>query len=161
MKRFISILFVLIIIFTFAPTVHAEELTRGIMSRSYASREQISKVTTGTRLEGFEDQILCTEYTYGVNAIYILAVAKVETGFGAAGVGRSHKNNLFGITGGGGYAYYESPIKSVEAFGELMSEKYFPNGYDTLSKIGPKYCNSAWSLKVEEEINTIYNQMLR
>lgn len=161
MKLFINTIFVLILSFTLCTTAFADSLTKGVMSRSYASKEQIAKVVAGTRLEGCEDHILYTEYTYGVNAIYILAVAKTETGYGAAGVGRSHKNNLFGITASDGFATYSSPAESVTAFGKLMSEKYFPRGYDTLTKIGPVYCDSDWSLKVENDINTIYNQMQR
>lgn len=163
-KRIITFMMIVstLLIWNTSPA-SAGELTKGVNSYSNATIAQIQKVTAGTSLSGYEQVILDTEAKYDVNAIFILAVAQTETSMGLAGVGRKHKNNLFGITNGSGFATYSNPGESVEAFGALISNYYFSNGKYSLAEIGSKYCPatySEWAKKVEQNINSIYQKML-
>lgn len=143
-------------------TAYAENgsIVKGVNSYSNATVSDLYKVTKGTRMEGYEQTILDTESTYGVNALFIIAVAQTETSMGLAGVGRAHKNNLFGMTGNGGFISYESPGDSIQAFGKLINTRYFAKGRYSLGQIGAVYAaDSNWALKVESNINNVYNKM--
>jgi hypothetical protein len=146
----------------FVVPVKANELTKGINSYSFATVEQLQKVTVGTRLYGYEQVILDTEKANDVNAIFILAVAQTETGFGMAGVGKS-RNNAFGLTSSkGGYAYYNNIGESIKAFGSNIKNVHFNNGRYTLGQINSVYCpgNSNWAKSVDNNINSVYNKMI-
>jgi len=135
-----------------------QKLTKGINSYSYATVADLQKVTSGTRLYGYEEKIIEMERTYQVNAFFILAVANVETGMGCAGVGRS-RNNCFGMKGGSGFQSFENTGQSVEAFCKLIANKYFANGRYTAYQIGQWYCDTYWATKVTDEIDNLYYKM--
>lgn len=164
MKNFILTVMAVVLTIVTLGTVcifGAEEghvLTRGINSYSYATVTDLQKVTKGTRLYGYEEKIIEVERKYQVNAFFILAVANVETGMGCAGVGSS-RNNCFGMKGGSGFRYFDNPGQSVEAFGELISRKYFGNGRYTAYSIGQWYCDTYWATKVTNEIDRLYYKM--
>lgn len=136
------------------------EIVKGVNSYSNATTSDLYKVTKGTRMEGYEQTILDTESEYGVNALFIIAVAKTETSMGMAGVGRAHKNNLFGMAGRRGFISYVSPGDSIQAFGKLIKTRYFANGRYSLSQIGAIYAaDGNWAQKVENNINIVYDKM--
>jgi len=159
-KKIICLLF---IISLFQSKAYAANLTKGINSYSYASIEQLQKVTKGTPLYGYEQTILDTEKANDVNALFILAVAQTETGFGTTGTGKS-RNNAFGLTSvKGGYAYYDNIGDSIKAFGRNIKNVHFNNGRFTLQQINSVYCpdNSNWAKSVETNINSVYSKMLK
>lgn len=140
----------------------AGTLVKGINSYSNASVEQLRKVTKGTRLSGYEQTILDAEKKYDVNALFICAVAKVETGMGNAGTGKS-KNNAFGLTNGSGYARYDNIGVSVQEFARIINTKYFKNGKYTAYQIGNMYCPSnpsSWASKVDSALTELYKKCL-
>ena len=162
-KKLISLLVCTTVMFTSIFSVYGVEqghtLTRGINSYSYATVTDLQKVTKGTRLYGYEQQIINVERKYQVNAFFILAVANVETGMGNAGVGLS-RNNCFGMRGNSDFYYYNNPGQSVDAFGSLISNFYFANGRYTAYQIGQWYCDTYWASKVTNEIDRLYYNMI-
>lgn len=159
-KRIICLLFILSLC---QSTAYAANLTKGINSYSYATIEQLKKVTSNTPLQGYEQVILDTEKANDVNALFILAVAQTETGFGKTGTGKS-RNNAFGLTSvKGGYAYYNNIGESVRAFGKNIKNVHFSNGRYTLPQINSVYCpsNLSWAKSVENNINSVYNKMIK
>jgi|GEM_PF-2161679 len=153
---------VLTVLVSTITTVSAGTLVKGINSYSNASVEQLRKVTKGTRLSGYEQTILDAEKKYDVNALFICAVAKVETGMGNAGTGKS-KNNAFGLTNGSGYARYDNIGVSVQEFARIINTKYFKNGKYTAYQIGNMYCPSnpsSWASKVDSALTELYKKCL-
>lgn len=130
------------------------ELTPSAVGTSGLTLKELQKCTAGTNLAGIEPALLQIEKDYNVNALFALAVAKLETGSGTSFLVKQH-NNLFAMRGGSGWYTYKSKSDSVVAFGKLMAG-YFSKGYNTLDKIGPRYCegSESWALKAKYHMIT-------
>jgi hypothetical protein len=131
-------------------------LNRMVKSSSGMTEEDIAKLLEGTALEGhgLEEAILAIEEEYGINALFTIAVMKLESGNGKSKLARE-KNNLFGLNATGGSnskAYsFDTKSDSVYKFGSLISKSYIAKGYSTIEKVGKKYCpaNPKWASLVE------------
>lgn len=114
------------------------------VGRSGLTVADLKKLTRGTGLAGIEEALLQIETAYNCNALYALAVAKLETGCGSSELCRNH-NNLFGMRGSRDWNTYSTKSASVLAFGKLMKTNYFSKGYVTLRRIGPRYAEGSTS----------------
>ncbi len=130
------------------------ELTPAAMGKSGLTVKELQKLTAGTTLAGIEESLLKIEKTNNVNALFALAVAKLETGIGTSFLVKNY-NNLFAMRGGSGWFRYRSKNDSVAAFGTLMAD-YFSKGYNTIDKIGPRYAegSKSWALKAKYHMIT-------
>lgn len=130
------------------------ELTPSAVGTSGLTLKELQVLTSGTNLAGIEPALLQIEKDYNVNALYALAVAKLETGSGTSFLVKRY-NNLFAMRGGADWFSYKSKADSVVAFGKLM-DSYFKKGYNTLDKIGPRYCegSKSWALKAKYHMIT-------
>ncbi|WP_216369608.1 glucosaminidase domain-containing protein, partial [Brevibacillus sp. MCWH] len=75
-----------------------------VVAPSNASIDDLRKILDGTALEGIEHALLEVEDKFGINALFTLAVAKLESAHGKSKLAR-HKNNLFGMNAVDGSAY--------------------------------------------------------
>lgn len=131
-------------------------LSRKVKSSSGMTEEDIAKLLAGTALEGhgLEEAVLAIEEEYGINALFTIAVMKLESGNGKSKLARE-KNNLFGLNATGGSnskAFsFDTKSDSVYKFGSLISKSYIAKGYSTIEKVGKKYCpaNPKWASLVE------------
>ena len=128
---------------------NGEELSPSPMGPSGLTVQDLRKLTQGTNLAGIEEALLQIEEEYNVNALYALAVAKLETGSGTSFLCNEY-NNLFGMRGKDWYRY-TSKNDSVLAFGKLMVGNYFSKGFVTLERIGPRYAEGSktWAIKAK------------
>jgi flagellum-specific peptidoglycan hydrolase FlgJ len=131
------------------------ELTPSAVGTSGLTLAELQKMTSGTPLAGIEPALLQIEKDYNVNALFALAVAKLETGIGTSFLVKEH-NNLFAMRGRSGWFTYATKNDSVLAFGKLMATNYFNKGYNTLDKIGPRYAegSTSWALKAKYHMIT-------
>lgn len=129
---------------------NGEELSPSPMGSSGLSIKELKVLTKGTNLAGIEEALLQIEVKNNVNALYALAVAKLETGSGTSSLCKNN-NNLFGMRGRNGWYKYSTKPESVLAFGNLMTSNYFSKGYTTLEKIGPRYAegSNSWAIKAK------------
>lgn len=133
-----------------------QPLSRNVEAPSGFTEEAIARLLAGTELEGhgLETAVLEIEKEYGINALFTIAVMKLESGNGSSKLARS-KNNLFGLNATGGSnskAYsFETKSDSVYKFGSLIAKSYIGKGYTTIEKVGKKYCpaNPKWASLVE------------
>jgi len=131
-------------------------LSRKVKSDSGLTEADIALLLEGTALEGhgLEEAILGIEEEYGINALFTIAVMKLESGNGKSKLARE-KNNLFGLNATGGSnskAYrFETKSDSVYKFGKIIAKSYLDKGYSTIEKVGKKYCpaNPEWATLVE------------
>jgi len=116
------------------------------------SEEDIAVIFEGTALagHGLEKTVLEVEKDYGINALFTIAVMKLESGNGSSKLAKK-KNNLFGLNASGANPHdkafsFETKGDSVRKFGQLLSDNYVDKGYTTIEKIAKKYCpaNSQW-----------------
>jgi hypothetical protein len=135
-----------------APADKLTKPTSTVETSSGLTEEDISVIFRGTALagHGLEESVLEAEEKFGINALFTIAVMKLESGNGKSRLAQK-KNNLFGLNASGSdpheRAYsFETKGDSVMKFGQLLSDKYVDKGYTTIEKIGTKYCpaNSKW-----------------
>lgn len=62
---------------------------------SNANSEDINKMLEGTKLYGLGDALVEAEKTYGVNALYMMGLAALESGYGTSRFA-IERNNLYG-----------------------------------------------------------------
>ncbi|MFC5405936.1 glucosaminidase domain-containing protein [Cohnella soli] len=126
--------------------------TSKVESDSGLSEADIETIFEGTALagHGLEQTVLEVEEKYGINALFTIAVMKLESGNGRSKLAKK-KNNLFGLNAITGDAHnkayaFETKGDSVRKFGQLLSASYVDKGYTTIEKIAGKYCpaNSKW-----------------
>lgn len=126
-----------------------------VLMKSNLTEEDIRLLIAGTELEGIEAAIIDVEEKYGINALFTLAVARLESGNGTSRIAQK-KNNLFGINAIDGNAFnmattFDTKSDSVYYFGDLIKNKYVDKGLDTIQKINKKYCTStSWASKVTD-----------
>jgi len=119
-------------------------------------------------LSGIEDTLIDIQDEYNVNALLVLAIARLESGNGKSKIAQS-KNNLGGITTLNksnksirAYKSFDSKTDCIIYMAKLLSENYLTdggkyfNGY-TLDDIAKKYSTSSdiWSGLVEDLIYEI------
>ena len=115
---------------------------------------------------------------YGINAAFAACVTIVESSGGTNGAlvsgGADGPHNWFSITGSynGDFVYisgnprkfrkYPDFSNAVDDFGDLIknSSYYVCAGRHTVNQIGPTYCNSGWSEKVNGFLKDAYSKVV-
>ena len=120
-------------------------LSNVITERCGLNADELESIVAGTGLEGLGHVFYEMESAHGVNAVFALAVAQLESGHGTSSMALND-NNLFGVMG----LSYSSKEENIDAFGRLISGSYFACGLDTVSSINPVYCpdNYNWAPQV-------------
>lgn len=91
---------------------------------------------------------------YGIDARFLIAVARLESGNGKSRVAQN-KNNLFGWTCSTGYKAFETKEQGIDFVALKLREKYFDKGLTTIETVAKRYCNTEWG----EIIKEIYGGM--
>lgn len=91
-------------------------------------------------LEGKGEKLLELQKKYGVNAAFIAAIARAESG-GKSKLAREN-NNLTGITnpGGHGFRKFKSVDECLEYTAKLIKTNYIDRNLTTIAQIHKKYC---------------------
>lgn len=126
--------------------------TTNITSRTNLTSSDLTKITKNTKLHGIEDAVVKAEEEYGVNSIFILAVAALESGWGESNFAM-YRNNLFGICAFdndvNAASSFSSKGQCIDYFGRLIAKEYFANGYTDPYSINTKYASSkTWGSNV-------------
>lgn len=141
--------------------------TNRVQSDSGLTEAHIAKLFKGTALagHGIEDVVLEIEEDYGINALFTIAVMKLESGNGKSKLSRT-KNNLFGLNATSGdpnnKAFsFKTKADSVRKFGQLLADKYVDKGFTTIDKVAAKYCpaSSSWAGKVKGIMKSDYRKL--
>lgn len=103
--------------------------------------EELNKQLQGKGLlEGKGEKLLELQKKYGVNAAFIAAIARAESG-GTSKLAREN-NNLTGITnpGGHGFRKFNSVDECLEYTAKLIKTNYIDKNLTTIAQIHKKYC---------------------
>lgn len=102
-------------------------------------------------LSGYGQAFYDMEQKYGVNAVFAISVAELESGNGTSSAFRN-KNNAFGIGPG---RRFNSVEAGIEYFGQLMNKSsYYGKSID---RIGSIYCvGGNWASKVKSLMKSNY-----
>ncbi|XID94799.1 glucosaminidase domain-containing protein [Paenibacillaceae bacterium WGS1546] len=141
--------------------------TSAVETESGLTEEDIALMFEGTALAGhdLESTILEVEEQYGINALFTIAVMKLESGNGSSNIAKK-KNNLFGLNATGPDPHskafsFETKGDSVRKFGQLLADNYVDKGLTTIEKIARKYCpaNAKWPSLVKNIMNRDFKKL--
>lgn len=121
------------------------------------TEKQFNKILKGTGLEGQGGAYKQLEEEHGVNGVYAISVAFLESGYGKHKAG---KNNFYGMKGNKGWMSFNTPEDNIMYFGELMNrDLYRGKSIDRIAKIycPPNY--KSWVSKVNYIMGENYNKI--
>lgn len=105
-------------------------------------------------LKGYGQAFYEMEQTYGINAIFAISVAELESGSGTS-YAFKNKNNAFGIGPG---KRFNSVKEGIFYFGQLMNKSTYYG--KTIDRIGSIYCvGGNWANKVKNLMEQNYQQL--
>lgn len=141
---------------------------------SNVSEEMLENHFRGTALEGTASSFIKAERLYNINALFLSAIAVLESDWGQSEIARE-KNNLFGFS-----AYNHAPRESAREFesyeesillvaGYLSYNYLEPNGkyYNgtSVDAVNIKYCltntgevDTDWAVKVKQIMSQLSNE---
>ena len=133
--------------------------TGGVLSSCGLSESQLAKGLKKS-LKGYAGDFLAAEREYGVNAVFLAAIAALESGWGESGVAQS-RNNLFGWKGNGGYRYFDTVSACIFHVAKFLKLNYLTpggscfHGYE-IEDVQRSYCPGGdWASAVRGLMNTI------
>lgn len=113
-------------------------------------------------LKDYAEYFIEAEQTYGINAIFIAAIAAHESGWGRSYLALN-KNNLFGWKGGSGFKYFNSIREGIMQVSRSLKVNYLSpdgcyfNGY-TVEAVSIYYCDSTWARYINSMMSYIENR---
>lgn len=130
--------------------VYNPQFTYDPFTKIELNLEDINKILAGTNLANFGQYFYNMQETYGVNVVYAMSVAYLESGAGKITCG---SYNYFGMIG----KNYSSPEEGINAFGKLMNNKMYYG--KSIEQIAPIYCNSAWAGHIKSMMNSLWKKI--
>lgn len=130
---------------------------------SNLTQEQIHTMLEGTRLQCLSAYYYEYEKIYKVNALFIISLTSLESGYGTSKLARTH-NNLAGYRGSKGWTYFNSWHNCLNEVYRLIGQEYlspdgrFYNGLD-IKGVNSKYCGNTYQWSID--INTIAHKYLK
>lgn len=122
---------------------------------SGASAETLNRILRGTWLEGYGEVFYDNEKKYGVNALFSIGNAIIETGWDGDSYLATERNNIYGLATN---RIFGSKTECINYWFNLISEYYVGDGLISIARINEKYCppNARWS----SDITWIVNKLL-
>jgi hypothetical protein len=101
----------------------------------------VGNITSYLKSQSVDTNLAKTFYSScsskNIDPAFAVAVAQAKTQIGKTGSGTKENGyNLFGITEGSGFARYDNPEQSIDAFCKLIKNEYVSNGQNTVDRIG-------------------------
>lgn len=139
-----------------------------LLEPSHITNEQAYEILEGSALQSLFRAYVYAEESYGVNAIFLMALTSEESAHGRSNLAISN-NNLSGIKSrDGGWAYFSDWQESLEFTVNMIKNEYlgedglFFNGY-SIWNVNTKYCEGyKWSDNINQIaygfINNIKNR---
>ena len=128
-------------------------ITMDAFTKTNLKPEDLEKILS-KGLSGYGQAFYNMEQTYGINAIFAISVAELESGHGTSSSFRN-KNNAFGIGPG---KRFDSVEAGIEYFGQLMNKSIYCG--KSVDKIGNIYCvGGNWANKVKALMKTNYSAL--
>lgn len=128
-------------------------ITMNAFQKTNLSPEQLEEVLT-KGLSGYGQAFYDMEQKYGINSIFAISVAELESGYGTSSAFRN-KNNAFGIGSGKRFSSVEA---GIEYFGQLMNKPLYYG--KSIDKIGSIYCiGGNWANKVKSLMKSNYETL--
>ena len=122
---------------------------------SNVTEEELNSILDNTPLKGTGKDFLEAEKKYGVNAMFMVSVAGVESDYGNTPA----KHTKYNFSGrkklGGGFLEFKNFPDSIDSFGAYIQRRYTRSGKTTVQKVqqGGYNSNAAWGTRIVNEWN--------
>lgn len=135
------------------PTLNFNDVTELSGTNSYS----LNLILEDTWLAGYGDLFYELEQEHGVNAMFAIGNAILETGWQGDSYKATKYNNIFGLTN----CRFESKDECIEYYFNLIDTHYVGKGYRSMSEINKKYCppNPKWCYGIESIANTLISDI--
>jgi len=142
------------------PQYSMEEIYQLDLRKASGVREEDLKKVLKLGLKGLEKDFIKAEKKYGVNCVFLVSIAALESGWGTM---LFKPNNMFGF----GRSGFSSKSECIDVVAKSLSQDYLsPNGglYNgpTLKGVNRRYASSSkWYYKVGKNMVSLYSEMRR
>lgn len=112
------------------------------------------------QLKEYAVDFIRTEEEEGVNAFFLMAIARYESGYGKSKLATKH-GNLFGIKHHGRYIWWDDKAgthveRSIEHCGWFLRKRFIEHGVTRIHDIGMTYCGTEeWGDAVSSEFKRL------
>lgn len=136
------------------PPAPTRRYTEQPYTKTNLSVAQFNQILRGTGLAGYGESYYELEQEYGINGLYAMSVAFLESGYGRH---LANHNNFYGMRGSKGWLSFDSPADNIAYFGKLMTKNLYTSK-GTISGIGSVYCpeNGDWASQVRGIMRNSY-----
>ena len=125
-------------------------VTMDAFTKTNIPPEHLEKILS-KGLSGYGQAFYNMEQNYGINSIFAISVAEIESGHGTSSAFR-YKNNAFGLGPGMAFSSVES---CINYFGGLMNKSMYYG--KPIDRIGVVYCDSHWAPMVKSLMRDNYS----
>lgn len=134
--------------------------------------EDLNRCLVGTKLAGKGQLFLDAQKKYGINAVFLMSIAKKESGFGAAAAkektGVVHKYNIAGLTTGSkipGHRFQNpsSYAACVDSLCQNLQKHYISKKHTTISSIQTIYApgNTTWATAIKNTMGELSTTIMK
>lgn len=144
---------------TAAPTYNGTQ--SGVLSSCGLTESQLANGLKKS-LKQYAATFLEAERQYGVNAVFLSAVAALESGWGESAIAKN-RNNLFGWNGDDSFKIFSSVSEGIMYVARMIKQNYLTPGGScfygyNVEDIERSYCPSGgWASAVRDLMSTISN----
>lgn len=126
--------------------------------------EDLNKLLKDTPMKGQGQAFLDAQEKYGINALFLMSITKVESGYGK-NPARGTKYNVAGLkTRSGKYQQHKNYAASVDSLASSLKRLYINSSKKlvTVEKIKTQYCpgNKTWSKEICNEMNVLSRKIM-
>ena len=136
--------------------VESQRYSHNVFSITGLSVDQFNKLLAPYALAGNGQALYDMEHTYGVNGIFCMAVANVESSLGGYGPSR-YSHNYWGIVGHS----WSSDYAGIMGFGNYIKNSGYYNG-KSIDSIAYTYCPPTagqWASNVKMFMNQFWSRV--
>lgn len=136
--------------------VESQRYSYNVFSITGLSAAEFNELLAPYALAGNGQALYDMEHTYGVNGIFCMAVAMIESSLGGYGPSRN-SHNYWGILG----RSWSSDYEGIQGFGNYIKNSGFYNG-KSIESIAYTYCPptaAQWAANVKSFMNTLWSRV--
>lgn len=136
--------------------VNSQKYTYNVFSITGLSVDEFNKLLAPYALAGNGQALYDMEHTYGVNGIFCMSVAMIESSLGGYDPSRN-SHNYWGILG----RSWSSDYAGIMGFGDYIKNSGYYNG-KSIESIAYTYCPptaSKWVANVKSFMNTLWSRV--
>lgn len=110
-----------------------------------------------TKLAGMGQIFIDAQNKYGINALFLMSIVKVESGYGNKPM-KGKPYNIVGAVGQNPKSYKEC----IDKLGSNLKNNYIGSNLETIEKIRSKYCkwNKIWPDSIANEMGRLSNKIM-